>query len=301
MHKILVVDDQRIERTGIQFLIREYRLELEVVEAENGEAALDYIRHHDLDILFTDIRMPFMDGLSLAEQTRKLKPDVKIVIFSAYGEFEYAKKAMELHVHHYVLKPVQDEEFLNAMRSVLELCEKEKQEKARTHRLMTEYRNALMRGEAEKALASPGQASVGHASDVDATADPLALSRAPETESDHGLNLKLPDGEISKAVMLAIRFIHEHYMKPIGVEAVAAEVYLSADYLNSQFKEQTGYSLMKYITACRLKKAEELLKRTNRKIADIGKSVGYQDTSYFCMIFKNGYGESPAKYREKVE
>ncbi|MEK0316158.1 response regulator transcription factor [Cohnella sp. 56] len=293
MHKILVVDDQKIERTGIQFLIREYRLDLEVVEAENGEAALDYIRHHDLDILFTDIRMPFMDGLSLAEQTRRLKPDVKIVIFSAYGEFEYAKKAMELHVHHYVLKPVQDQEFLNAMRSVLELCEKEKQAQARTLRLMADYRNALMRSEAEPAQTS---ASAGQALPSEEAEDPLALP--PEAAA---LNLKLPDGGISKAVLLAIRFIHENYMKPIGVEAVAAEVYLSADYLNSQFKEQTGYSLMKYITACRLKKAEALLKHTNRKIADIGKSVGYQDTSYFCMIFRNGYGESPAKYREKVE
>jgi len=278
MPKILVVDDQKIERTGIRFLIREYRLDLEVVEAENGEAALDYIRNHDLDILFTDIRMPFMDGLSLAEQTRKLKPDVKIVVFSAYGEFEYAKRALELHVHHYVLKPVQDQEFLDAIQSVLQQCKSEKEEKERTMRLMADYRKALRLEEKEQVeeytLAMPS--------------DPL-----------HGG--KLQKSGISKAVMRAVAFIQEHYMRPIGVESVAAEVFLSADYLNSLFKEQTGYSLMKYITSCRLKKAEELLKQTNRKIVDISRSVGYQDTSYFCMIFKNSYGESPAKYREKVE
>ncbi|RKP55155.1 response regulator [Cohnella endophytica] len=274
MHKILIVDDQKIERTGIKFLIHEYRLDLEVAEAENGNKALDYIRNHDLDILFTDIRMPFMDGLTLAEQTRIIKPDVKIVIFSAYGEFEYARKALELHVHHYVLKPVQDQEFLDAIRSVFELCAREKAEKERTLRLLDGYRNALKRDDTDRLLSIPSEI--------------LQVSKSPE----NGIN---------KAVMSAVKFIHDNYMRPIGVEAVAAEVYLSADYLNSLFKEQTGYSLMKYITSCRLKKAEELLKGTNRKIADIGKCVGYQDTSYFCMIFKNCYGDSPAKYREKVE
>lgn len=75
-------------------------------EASDGEVALPLIAKTRPDVLITDIKMPFMDGLTLASMVRDEFPDIKIVIISGYDDFEYAKKAIELGVSEYLLKPV---------------------------------------------------------------------------------------------------------------------------------------------------------------------------------------------------
>lgn len=66
MLRILIVDDERIEREGIQQLIRSHNPMLETILAENGEVALDIVTKQSIDIMITDIKMPFMDGLELS-------------------------------------------------------------------------------------------------------------------------------------------------------------------------------------------------------------------------------------------
>ena len=111
MYKILIVDDESIEREGISFLIEKYKLPLEVAQATNGKTALEYMRTHPVDILLTDVKMPQMDGLELARHTFEKYPDVRILVFSAYGEFEFAKKAMAAQAVSYLLKPIEVDEF----------------------------------------------------------------------------------------------------------------------------------------------------------------------------------------------
>ena len=79
-------------------------------DAENGEDALEKIEALEPDLILTDIRMPYMDGLTLAERVRQKYPSMKIVIFSGYDDFEYAKQAIKLNVTEYILKPVNVEE-----------------------------------------------------------------------------------------------------------------------------------------------------------------------------------------------
>jgi two-component system response regulator YesN len=111
------VDDDKIERDGVKFLLSEYRLPFSVAEAPNGKAALSHLQSQPTDVLFTDIKMPFLDGLELAHKAMELNPNIKIVIFSAYGEFEYARKAIELKAIHYILKPIDISEFLRSCRT----------------------------------------------------------------------------------------------------------------------------------------------------------------------------------------
>lgn len=136
MYKILIVDDERIERNGIKLLIHKNNLQLDISEAENGRKALEFIQNNPVDILFTDIMMPFMDGLELSEKAKNIKPDIKIIIFSAFGEFEYAKKAINVKVFNYILKPIIVSEFLDVMKSVIALCEKEDLEKEESERVI---------------------------------------------------------------------------------------------------------------------------------------------------------------------
>ena len=117
MFRILLVDDEKTEREGIRFLIDKFALPLKVAEASNGKKALEYIREHPVDILLTDVKMPYMDGLELARAANGYNSNLVIIIFSAYGEFEYARQACQVNAVNYLLKPIEVEEF----RSVMEI------------------------------------------------------------------------------------------------------------------------------------------------------------------------------------
>ena len=104
MYSILIVDDEKIERRGIKFLLKQIGVELEIYEASNGKEALEFLQENKVDILFTDIKMPFMDGIQLINEVKKNNIKNKIVIFSGYEEFEYAKFATKMGVLNYILK-----------------------------------------------------------------------------------------------------------------------------------------------------------------------------------------------------
>lgn len=129
MLTILIVDDEKLERRGIRFLLEQREDEFELLEAPNGKAAYDILKKKSVDILFTDIKMPYMDGIELVGKARKLNPQIEMVIFSGYGEFEYARQAMRAGVENYVLKPVDPKEFHATLDKILQnIQEKRKQD-----------------------------------------------------------------------------------------------------------------------------------------------------------------------------
>lgn len=140
MYKILVVDDDRSEREGVKFLTKQFNWDLEIADADCGEAALAYIRDHkDIDIMLTDIRMRELDGLQLAQQVKELSPHTKIIFMSAYGEFEYAQKAIDLKAIHYILKPVEIGEFMRVVSNVIQMCDEDQQAKMMNERIQEVY------------------------------------------------------------------------------------------------------------------------------------------------------------------
>lgn len=129
MLKILLVDDEREEREGIGFLIKKYGYPLQTAEAANGVKALEYMEQNRVDILFSDVKMPLMDGLTLAKRVNEQYPETKIVIFSAYGEFSYAKQALQANAVNYLLKPIELDEFRKVMEDLLLIIQKEQRQK----------------------------------------------------------------------------------------------------------------------------------------------------------------------------
>ena len=119
MDNILIVDDEKITREYIKFIIIENKIELFVIEASNGEEALDKAREHRPKIIFMDIRMPKMDGLAASEKIKKVLPDAKIVILTAHNEFSYAQTAVKIHVDDYILKPVNPDIVLKILKEYL--------------------------------------------------------------------------------------------------------------------------------------------------------------------------------------
>ncbi|MFD0712625.1 response regulator [Paenibacillus sp. GCM10027626] len=511
MYSLLIVDNERIDREGIKLLIQKFNLPLAVTEAESGKQALAFLQNGEFDILLSDIKMPFMDGLELAQQARELKPHLKIIIFSAYGEFDYAKQAIHIGVAHYILKPIRMEEFLKVMDKVLAQCKAEEEARIHNEMLLQGYKKGLQY-EKEKVLldllqgneadssqikeldlhivnktimlilfdfkerffdtrgtefelqvpawfssfagleyvnlneyqsivfvwlgesadltaleqlgdrlkhevtdtfmtivcivlsnpvnsreeihteymnmekktenkffydrsvvlfsAGPDKAAQNHVAEAESYLAQIhrhielreyghadqAIERFfamlqtdrklpvtyikfictaimqklfKSTERHHELIPDMAENIYGAATLLEVKsilmqivqqygenavqaaksggklitevldVIHREYSNDISLEYVADQVYLSPSYLSHLFKKETGQSFMKYVTSYRFEKSLELLLNTNMKISDISREVGYNSHSYFCSIFKNYYGLSPAQYRER--
>lgn len=137
MIKVFLVEDEAIVRRGIKNNIPWEREGFEFAgEASDGELAYPMIKKIKPDILITDIKMPFMDGLELSSLVRKTLPDTKIIILSGYNEFDYAKKAISIGVTDYQLKPISSEKLLETIKKVGEIVREEQEQK----KLLEEYK-----------------------------------------------------------------------------------------------------------------------------------------------------------------
>ena len=136
MPKVFLVDDEIVIREGIRtsFPWEESSYTL-VGEAPDGEIALPMIRDTNPDILITDIRMPFMDGMELCRIVRSQMPWIGIIILSGYDEFEYARQGIQLGVKEYLLKPITSGELRQALDRVSAQLAKEREDRERSERL----------------------------------------------------------------------------------------------------------------------------------------------------------------------
>lgn len=129
MKKILIIDDEKVERNGLRYLLKDFENEVEVQDAENGKKACEILQREKFDLLLTDIKMPFMNGLELTQKARELQPDLQIAIISGFGQFEYAKEAIQYGVSDYILKPVNPVEFKNTIKKMLLASAEKEQDK----------------------------------------------------------------------------------------------------------------------------------------------------------------------------
>lgn len=126
--KVFLVEDEVIVREGIKNNIDWEGNGFEFCgEASDGELAFPMIKKEKPDIVITDIRMPFMDGLELSRLIKKELPDIKIMILSGHEEFEYAKTAIQIGIEEYLLKPINGDELVHAVCRVAEKIREERE------------------------------------------------------------------------------------------------------------------------------------------------------------------------------
>ena len=136
MYKILLVDDEILVRDAIRENIDWGKLDCELIgDCENGKQAVEFVKTHEVDIVLTDILMPYMDGMELSHFLHDNYPDILIVIFSGFGEFEYAKKAIQYNVSEYMLKPVTAMELTKVIENMKEKLESRKKEQRKMESL----------------------------------------------------------------------------------------------------------------------------------------------------------------------
>ncbi|HBG38710.1 MAG TPA: hypothetical protein DDW58_05600 [Clostridiaceae bacterium] len=130
MLKVLIADDEEAIRKGLKKIITSANIGLNVIgEASDGEIALEMAEKLKPDIMLIDINMPFLNGLDFLDKVNKLIPDAITIIISGYDEFEYARKALQLGVFDYILKPVNRKKLIDTLHRAIDAYNKKMKEK----------------------------------------------------------------------------------------------------------------------------------------------------------------------------
>lgn len=205
MYKVAIVDDDRIIRKGLANTIaweeNGFRL---VGEAADGEQGLKMIEEFCPQVVVSDIRMPFMDGLEMARLAKEKYPEMKIILLTGYDDFTYAKEAIELRAFDYLLKPVDKEVLLNKVKKASMEWETQQNIKDRMNAGMPFFRLQLL-----KKL--------------------LKQAQAPEQLRQEGLSLGIPLDAEAFAVLVVK--IDDYYQITGDREAVVNE-WIKQDLLN---------------------------------------------------------------------
>lgn len=162
MLKVFIAEDESVVREGLRDNVNWQQCGCQFAgEASDGEMALPLIRKLRPDVLITDIKMPFMDGLALSKIVSQEFPQMKIIIISGYDDFEYARQAISVGVEQYLLKPVTKFTLQKVLQEIREKIEKEREQENYLEKFreeMLEYEQFSRRNYFEKVFA--GQLSV---------------------------------------------------------------------------------------------------------------------------------------------
>jgi len=144
-YRVFLVEDEIVTREGIRDNVDWAAAGFEFCgEATDGETALQLIEDSKPDVIITDIKMPFMDGLQLSKVVRENMPWIKIIILSGHDEFEYAQSAVKLGVTEYLLKPISAQGLHNVLLRVAKTLEKEQLELKQLKRMQTQLQDSLV-------------------------------------------------------------------------------------------------------------------------------------------------------------
>ncbi len=217
--KVFLVEDEYIVREGIKNNIDWEKNGYDFCgEASDGELAFPMISEKRPDIVITDIRMPFMDGIELSRMIKEEYPDIKIIILSGHEEFEYAKAAIQIGVEEYLLKPINGDELLQVVNRVAQKIKEE-----------NESRETLQEGEGDENFEYAKRQLLSSLID-----DNASLSDAMEQGKKIHLNLM---AQCYNIMMLKL----QRKNKEQGFSQRILELYKT---MEDTLKEQDGQSIM---------------------------------------------------------
>ncbi|WP_440905794.1 response regulator transcription factor [Catenovulum sp. SX2] len=120
MIRVLLAEDQALVRGALVALLNlEFDIEV-VAQAANGQEAVELLQQHQVDVLLTDIEMPYMTGLELIEQAKKIQPDIKTVVITTFARAGYIKRALVAGVRGFLLKDCPSEQLADALRQIMQ-------------------------------------------------------------------------------------------------------------------------------------------------------------------------------------
>jgi DNA-binding NtrC family response regulator len=139
MSKILIIEDEEAIRRVLTKILKEENSSYDIFEASDGLLAIEFIKNQDFDLILCDIKMPKMDGLEVLEATKKIKPDIPIVMISGHGDLETAVETMRHGAYDYISKPPDLNRLLNTVRNALDRKKLLKENKILKQRVDKKY------------------------------------------------------------------------------------------------------------------------------------------------------------------
>lgn len=279
MYKVIIIDDEPIIAEGLRRGVDWGSFGCAVEgTAFSGEEGLKLIREAKPDIIFTDIRMPGMDGLTMIAAVRSEFPGTQIAILTGYRDFDYAQRAIRLGVTRFLLKPSKMDEIREAL-SVMTARLKERREQKKVIAFSREV------SADEKGL--PDAAEV--CEERDGGAQDISV---PESDADHAAG--------SFLVKNAVSYMEEHCREKLKLSDVADQVYVSQWHLSKLLNRYRGQNFSEILNGIRIEKAKELLRDPALRIGDIADEVGFSDMAHFSRVFKKTVGISANEYRNKL-
>ncbi|SFF36927.1 two-component system, response regulator YesN [Paenibacillus catalpae] len=143
MYKLLIVDDEQIEREGLKAILQHGLPEIIIEQAKNGNIALQLAEQFQPDLILMDVKMPGINGLEAVERISAYQPSIKFIMVTAYDTFDYARKAIKLGVKDYLLKPSKASEIVATVQRVLDLIEEERKTAQTTELQLTALQRVL--------------------------------------------------------------------------------------------------------------------------------------------------------------
>ncbi|ADL04996.1 response regulator transcription factor [Lacrimispora saccharolytica] len=267
MYRLMIVEDEMIERMVLKKMLqKKFGEECQILEAQNGNEAVEIFKREEIQVVILDIGMPGMNGIQAAEIMRKEKKDCCLIFLTAYDRFDYAKKAISIRAMEYLLKPYSQREVLGVVEEALRLT------KEREGR--------------------PGEIKVQKAEEEsDAPTEKEKLQPVGEDESDFNGN------RLSVMTSMVEEYIRINFMNDLSMSETARAVGYSEPYFCRMFKLQFGQSFTSYLAEYRVREAKKLLVQPNVNVKEVGVRVGYADSNYFTKVFKRLEGVNPSEYR----
>lgn len=259
MYNILIADDEELEREVLSLFIEKSNLPIDkIILAEDGNDAFVKIICDKPDIVVLDINMPELTGLQVLEKIRKENLNCKVIISTAFDQFDFAVKALKLGALDFLVKPVQKKTFLSTLENVIEKIQTEESNNDRMKQLdnVIDY-----------------------------------FKNQPK-EKDIQYPNKLPN-----AITFIKEYIEENYCHYINLDDIISDCGYSKYHISRLFKNYMDCTIMEYLLRQRINLAKKLLETTQDTIKEISIAIGYCDPNYFSLIFKKEQGISPIQYR----
>lgn len=273
MYKVAIIDDEPLIVEGLSKIMAWEKWNCQVIGyAYNGKEGMELVRQERPDIIITDIHMPEVDGLMMIAGVKSEFPDMQIIILTGYREFEYARRAIELGVSRFLLKPSKMNELEEAMETVTKCL-------AQANRPLVEQDGEI--------AGQTGQMTVDGQADG---SEGKAENELEEMEN-HEAN--------SFIVKNALEYIRNHSQERLRLTDVADHVYVSQWHLSKLLKKHTGKTFSELLNGARMEQSKELLKDPALRICDVAEKVGFQDLAHFSRVFKKMEGMSANEYRNK--
>ncbi|MDR3174280.1 MAG: response regulator, partial [Treponema sp.] len=341
MYRLILVDDEPWALSGLEEIIDWTAEGFEICGRCTGAMeALEIMKRCDADVIFTDIRMPRMNGLELISAVKQQKPDAECVIISAYSDFEVARKAIWYQTAGYILKPLERSEVLEMARRIkgqldakntgshylniedlgtLEHAIQWLDQNSRASRccIVISRRPIKNKGQDIWEIGILGYPLYVYFCSSNEKTLPfqcrndgsMARSRWHENRRDLSVMFKEAEaagnGRFSYAEHFLVAdiqfYIGVNFAKNISLKSIAKDFLLSESYLCELFKKHSGETIIKFLNRVRLHNARRLLEHSDLSIKDVYQQTGFSDYSYFDRSFKRIFGINPEALRSQAQ